>query len=252
MEIIAMMNQKGGVGKTTSAVNIAAALARLGRRVLLIDVDPQAHATLSLGYPQTIEKTIFELLTETATAADVMVDRDGLTVIPAALQLAGAEMQLVGLPGREMILRSAIADIVKGFEYVIIDCPPSIGALTANALAAATSVFVPIKTEYLPIQGIGQLIKTVELVRQRLNPRLKISGVFGTFYDGRRNINREVMEYIRQTFGDAVLNTQIRANVALAEAPKMGKTIFEHAPASHGAADYMALSEEIISREAQK
>jgi len=250
MEIIAFMNQKGGVGKTTSAVNIGAGLARLGRRVLLIDVDPQAHATISLGLPEEMEKTIYELLTDAAPATDVIIERDGLAVIPSGLQLASAEMQLVGLPAREMIMKAAIADIVENFDYVLIDCPPSIGALTMNALAAASAVYVPVKTEYLPIQGIGQLTKSVELVRHRLNPRLKIKGVFGTFYDGRRTINRDVMDYIRQTFGAAVFNTQIRANIALAEAPKAGKTIFEHAPTSHGAADYLALSEEIISREA--
>ena len=249
MEIIAMMNQKGGVGKTTSAVNIAAGLGRLGRKVLLIDMDPQAHATLSLGFPQELEKTVFELLNETLTAADVMVKRDGLSVIPSGLQLAGAEMQLIGLPGREMILKSAISGIGADFDYILIDCPPSIGALTMNALATATAVYVPIKTEYLPTRGIAQLTNTVDLIRQRLNPGLKIKGVFGTFYDGRRTIDRDVLEYIRQIFGAAVFETLIRPNVALAEAPQNGQTIFEYAPASHGAADFAALCQEIVSRE---
>lgn len=249
MEIIAFMNQKGGVGKTTSAVNIAAGLAQLARRVLLIDLDPQAHATASLGFPEDIEKTVFELVTETMSAADVITWRDGLAVIPAGLQLAGAEMQLIGLPGREMILKSAIAGIGADFDYILIDCPPSIGSLTMNALAAATAVYIPVKTEFLPIKGIDQLMNTVNLIRQRLNPRLAIKGVFGTFYDNRRTINRDVMEYLRQTFGAAVFETVIRSNVALAEAPAAGKTIFEHAPASHGAADYMALCQEIVNRE---
>jgi len=249
MEIIAFMNQKGGVGKTTSAVNIGAGLARLGRRVLLIDIDPQAHATISLGLPEEMEKTIYELLTDAAPAADVIIERDGLAVIPSGLQLAAAEMQLVGLPAREMIMKAAIADIVVNYDYVLIDCPPSIGALTMNALAAATAVYVPIKTEYLPTRGIAQLTNTVDLIRQRLNPGLKIKGVFGTFYDGRRTIDRDVLEYIRQIFGAAVFETLIRPNVSLAEAPQNGQTIFEYAPASHGAADFAALCQEIVSRE---
>jgi len=247
MRTIAFMNQKGGVGKTTSAVNVAAGLSRLGRRVLLIDMDPQAHATLSLGLPADSEKTTFELLDGTATAADVIVDRDGLAVMPSGLQLAGAEIQLIGAPGREMLLRSALDGV--DFEYILIDCPPSIGLLTMNALTVATSVYVPLKTEYLPIQGIDQLKNAVDLIRRRLNPQLAINGVFGTFYDARRNIDRDVMDYIRQVFGDKVLKTAIRSNVALAEAPVNGKTIFEHAPTSHGAEDFAALCQEILDRE---
>lgn len=247
MRTIAFMNQKGGVGKTTSAVNVAAGLSRLGRRVLLIDMDPQAHATLSLGLPADSEKTTFELLDGTATAADVIVDRDGLAVMPSGLQLAGAEIQLIGAPGREMLLRSALDGV--DFEYILIDCPPSIGLLTMNALTVATSVYVPLKTEYLPIQGIDQLKNAVDLIRRRLNPQLAIDGVFGTFYDARRNIDRDVMDYIRQVFGDKVLKTAIRSNVALAEAPVNGKTIFEHAPTSHGAEDFAALCQEIIDKE---
>ena len=252
MEIIALMNQKGGVGKTTSAVNIGAGLGRIGRKVLLIDLDPQAHATLSLGFPREMTKTSYELLTGTKTAADDMTARDGLTVIPSSLQLAGAEMQLIGLPGREMLLKSALAPIRADFDYILIDCPPSIGVLTMNALAAATAAFVPVMTEYLPTQGISQLTETVDLIRTRLNPRLSIKGVFGTFYDSRRTVNREVMDHIRQTFGAAVFETVIRSNIALSMAPGQGKTIFEYAPSSHGAADYLALCQEIVSREGVK
>ena len=247
MRTIAFMNQKGGVGKTTSAVNVAAGLSKLGRRVLLIDMDPQAHATLSLGLSPELEKTTFELLDGTTTAAEAIVDRDGLAIIPAGLQLAGAELQFINEPGREILLRAALDGV--DFDYILIDCPPSIGLLTMNALTAARSVYVPFKTEYLPIQGIDQLTRAVDLIRRRLNPGLSIEGVFGTFYDARRVINRDVLDHLRQVFGDKVLKTVIRSNVALAEAPVNGKTIFEHAPTSHGAADFMALCQEVIAKE---
>ncbi len=240
---IAFVNQKGGVGKTTSAVNVAAGLSMLGRRVLLIDLDPQAHATVSLGLSPELEKTTFELLGGSAAASETIVDRDGLAVIPAGLQLAGADMRFINEPGREILLRSAL-DGIK-YDYILIDCPPSIGLLTMNALSFATAVYIPFKTEYLPIRGMDQLTQSIELIRRRLNPGLSIEGVFGTFYDSRRVIDRDVMDYIKQAFGDKVFKTAIRSNVALAEAPSVGKTIFEYAPNSHGAADFMALCEEI-------
>ena len=251
MEVIAFMNQKGGVGKTTSAVNIAGGLALIGRRVLLVDMDPQAHATQSLGIAADDEKqkSIFDVLDGTATAEAVIIDRDGLSVLPSSLTLANAELYFLGAPGREMMLSSALKDIRAGFDYIIIDCPPSLGVLTMNALAAATGVYIPIKTELLPMQGITQLIKTVDLIRQRVNPAVKITGVFGTFYDNRRTLNREVMAAVREIFGAAVFKTTIRDNVSLAEAPGSGKTIFEHAPGSHGAEDFSELCREIVSRE---
>jgi len=253
MEIIALMNQKGGVGKTTAAVNIAAGLARSGRRVLLIDLDPQAHATLSLGISDELEKTAFEVLDEKTPAADAIIKRvDGLAVIPSGLQLAAAELHFIGVPGREILLRGALDQIGADFDYIFIDCPPYIGVLTMNALAAATGVYIPIKTEFLSTRGISQLTQTIDLIRQRLNPRLKITGVLGTFYDNRRTLDREIMETIRRIFGAAVFDTLIRTGVTLAEAPGHGKTIFEHAPTSHGAEDFAALCQEIITREGRK
>lgn len=252
MAIIALMNQKGGIGKTTGAVNIAAGLARLGRKVLLIDMDPQAHATLSLGISGELEKTVFEVLSGKITAADCIIDRDGLAVIPSGLQLASAEMQFIGAPGREIILRGALEPITADFEYIFIDCPPSIGVLTMNALAAADGVFVPVKTEYLSTRGIAQLIDTVDLIRQRVNKGLAITGVFGTFYDARRTLDKEIMTAVREIFGAAVFETVIRSNIAIAEAPGHGKTVFEYAPNSHGAEDFTALCQEVISREGRK
>lgn len=250
--VIAIMNQKGGVGKTTGAVNIAAGLSLIGRRVLLVDMDPQAHATQSLGIPTEDEKqkTVFEILNDTAAAAEVIIDRAGLAVLPSGLALADAELYFMGAPGREMMLSSALRTIAADFEYIFIDCPPSLGVLTLNALTAANGVYIPVRTEFLPMQGMSQLIKTIDLVRKRVNPRLRITGVFGTFYDNRRTLNREIMAEVRELFGAAVFETSIRTNVSLAEAPGAGKTIFEHAPGSHGAEDFSALCHEIISREA--
>lgn len=248
MQTIALFNQKGGTGKTTSAVNIAAGLVRLGRRVLLVDMDPQANATLSLGIAGELEKTTFEVLDGTITATDAIHDRGGLSVIPSGLQLAAAELRFAGVPGREMLLRDALEGIGADFDFILIDCPPSLGLLTLNALGAATAVYIPIQAEFLPIRGIAQLLDTVELVRRRINKGLAVRGVFGTFYDGRKTLNRDVIDHIKQTFGASVFNTYIRDNVALAEAPGRGQTIFEYEPGSHGAADYLELCKEIIER----
>jgi len=249
MQTIALFNQKGGVGKTTGAVNIAAGLVRLGRRVLLVDLDPQANATASLGIDANgSAKTTFELLDGKLLPADAIRDRGGLAVIPSGLQLAGAELKFAGVPGRELLLRDAL-EPVADFDFIFIDCPPSLGLLTLNGLAAATGVYIPIATEYLSLQGIDQLMETVGLVQRRINKRLAVRGVFGTFYDGRKVLNRDVMERIRQRFGAMTFNTAIRNNVALAEAPGHGQHIFDYSPASHGAADFADLCNEIITRE---
>jgi len=249
MQTIALFNQKGGVGKTTGAVNIAAGLVRLGRRVLLVDLDPQANATASLGIDANgSEKTTFELLDGKITPTDAIQDRGGLAVIPSGLQLAAAELRFSGVPGRELLLRDALEPVVD-FDFIFIDCPPSLGLLTLNGLAAATGVYIPIATEYLSLQGINQLLETVELVRRRINKGLAVRGVFGTFYDNRKLLNRDVMDRIRQRFGATAFNTAIRNNVSLAEAPGQGQHIFDYSPSSHGAADFADLCNEIINRE---
>jgi len=246
MKIISLFNQKGGVGKTTSAVNIGAGLARLGRRVLLIDLDPQANLTYSLGFdPNDSELSIYELLEGKTTAAQAIKTRDGLDVIPSAIQLAGAELQFAGVPGREMLLRDALRDLAN-YDFVFIDCPPSLGLLTLNALTACNGVYIPIQAEFLPLQGLKQLTGTVELIQRRLNPGLEISGVITTFYDPRKVLQRQVMERIKERFGPKVFNSTIRVNIALAEAPSAGKTIFEYQPESHGAQDYLTLCREIL------
>jgi len=249
MKTIALFNQKGGVGKTTSAANIGAGLARLGRRVLLIDLDPQANLTYSLGLdPFSLDASIYELLDGKAALADTIRTRDGFDLIPAAIQLAGAELHFAGVPGREMLLRDVLQE-TAGYDYALIDCPPSLGLLTLNALTACQTVYIPIQAELLPLQGLRQLMDTVELVRKRLNPGIKITGVITTFYDPRKIMQRTVLERIGEQFGGKVFKSPIRVNVALAEAPGQGQTIFEYSPDSNGAADYTALCQEILTRE---
>jgi len=249
MKTIALFNQKGGVGKTTSAANIGAGLARLGKRVLLIDMDPQANLTYSLGLdPFSLDASIYELLDGKAALADTIRTRDGFDLNPAAIQLAGAELHFAGVPGREMLLRDVLQE-TAGYDYALIDCPPSLGLLTLNALTACQTVYIPIQAELLPLQGLRQLMDTVELVRKRLNPGIKITGVITTFYDPRKIMQRTVLERIGEQFGGKVFKSPIRVNVALAEAPGAGKTIFEYSPDSNGAADYLALCREILTRE---
>ena len=249
MRTISIFNQKGGVGKTTSAANIGGGLARLGRRVLLIDMDPQANLTYSLGFdPADLDFSIYELLGGKATLAQAIRSRDGFDLIPAAIQLAGAELEFAGIYGRETLLRDALRDAV-GYDYILIDCPPSLALLTLNALTACDGVYIPIEAELLPLQGLKQLIDTVDLVQRRLNAKIKIDGVITTFYDTRKVIQRQVLERIGEQFGDKVFKSAIRVNIALAEAPGAGQTIFEYSPNSNGAVDYMALCREIITRE---
>ena len=248
MRTIALINQKGGVGKTTSAINIGAGLSQLGKRILLIDLDPQAHLTYSLGIQaHELERTVYEILQGEATVKETMVSRGELSVIPSTLNLSGAEVELSGVAGREFLLQEAING-VKGFDYVLLDCPPSLGLLTLNALTTAGEVYIPLQTEFLALQGMSKLLETVEVVKKRLNKSLEISGIIATRYDQRKNLNREVVEKIREHFGDKLFKTLVRDNVALAEAPSFGKTIFEYKPDSYGAEDYLTLSKEILTR----
>jgi len=255
MKIFSLFNQKGGVGKTTSAANIGAGLARLGRRVLLIDLDPQANLSASLGfahYEETENPTVYELMDGKATIPQVIRERDGLHVIPAGLQLASAEIKFNGLPGREMLLKEAMAGIGADYDFIFIDCPPSLGLLTLNALTASDGVLVPIQAEILPLQGTKQLKETAEIVKKRLNPGLEIAGVIVTFYDSRKVLHRQVMERIKEQFGEKLFRATIRANIALAEAPGEMKTIFEYQPDSNGAADYLKLCQEIDTMGARR
>ena len=249
MKIIALANQKGGTAKTTSAVNIGAGLAKLGKKVLLIDLDPQAHLTYSLGIQaHEIDHTIYNLLKGETRLPEVLKERGELKVIPANLNLSGAEIELSGLAGREFLLREALEGLT-GFDYVFIDCPPSLSLLTLNALTTAQEIYIPLQTEFLALQGMSKLLQTVEVVQKRLNKGLKITGIIATRYDARKKLNKEVVEKIKEYFGDQQLfKSMIRDNVSLAEAPSFGQTIFEYKPDSNGAMDYFSLCKEILER----
>lgn len=248
MKRIALINQKGGTGKTTTAINAGAGLAAMGKSVLLIDLDPQANLTQSVGIrSQGLTRTVYELLKGETTIEAAAIKRGGLKVIPSTLDLSGAEIELSATAGREVLLREAL-DGLKGFDYILIDCPPSLGLLSLNALTTAQEVYIPMQTEYLALQGLSRLIEVVEIVRKRLNRGLEISGIIATRFDSRKNLNREVVEKIRGYFGSKVFKTVIRDNIALAEAPSYAQTIFEYAPRSYGAEDYLSLCKEIIKR----
>jgi chromosome partitioning protein len=248
MKIIALINQKGGVGKTTSAINIGAGLKQLGQKVLLVDLDPQVHLTYSLGIvAHDLEKTVYQLLKGEIRLLETIIERDGLKIIPSTLDLSGAEVELSSVAGREFLLREALADL-QGFDYVLLDCPPSLGLLTLNALTTAQEVYIPLQTEYLALSGLSKLLQTIEIVQKRLNDSLIISGIIATRYDSRKKLNNEVVEKIKEHFGDKLFPTLIRDNISLAEAPSFGKTIFEYKPDSYGAMDYLALCREILNR----
>ena len=247
MRKIALVNQKGGVGKTTTAVNLSAAISRLDRRVLLIDLDPQSNATVSLGVPpHQQQNTSYALLN--GGSLDPIKLTDNLHLVPSNIELAGAEMELTSVIGREIVLRDALAN-VTGYDFMILDCSPSLGLLSVNALTTASEVMVPLQCEFLALHGISLLMKTIELVKKRLNPQLDITGVIPCMYDVRKGLARDVVVEIEKHFGSKVFKTKIRSNVRLAEAPSHGKSIFEYAPESYGAEDYLALAREIVGIE---
>lgn len=251
MRTIALLNQKGGTGKTTSTVNVGAGLTRLGCKVLLIDLDPQSALTYSLGVKaHELDRAIYELIKGEATLADILIERAGVHLIPANLNLSGADLELAAMPGREYLLKEALSDqrnvTSVNPDYILIDCPPSLGLLSLMALTAAKEVWIPLQMEYLALQGLSRLLQTVGVVKKRLNPSLEITGIIGTRFDSRRNLNKEVLTKIRQYFGGKVFKTVIRENISLAEAPSFGKTIFEYRPGSHGAEDYESLCREIL------
>ena len=248
MPTIALINQKGGVGKTTSTINLGAGLSMLGKSVLLADLDPQAHLTYGLGIQgHELDTTVYEVLKGEVTASEAIVKRDGLEVLPSSLSLSAAEVELSAMAGREFLLKEALADLPR-YDFVLLDCPPSLGLLTLNALTAAQEVFIPLQTEFLALQGMSKLVDTVNVVKKRLNPDLTISGIIGTLFDARKNLNREVVNKIREYFADKLFETLIHDNVALAEAPSYGQTIFEYRPDCRGAQDYLALSQETVAR----
>lgn len=250
--IIAFVNQKGGVAKTTTCLNVAAALATKGKRVLLIDLDPQGNLTSSVGLNDLDSyATTYELLTQNADIADIIIDNvNGLyDVVPTDIRLALAERELVTKLGRESILKRQLQTIQDAYDYVLIDCPPNLGILTLNALTTCNEYIIPLQAEYLALKGLVMLQKTIEEVKQELNPGLSLSGVVLTMYDNRTNLSQEVLENITDFFTDKVFKTRIRKNVSLAEAPAMGNNIISYKRDSNGAKDYMALGMEIMEQE---
>ena len=248
MKTIAFINQKGGVGKTTCTMNIGAGLSKLGKKVLLIDLDPQAHLTYSLGIEaHTLQNTVYNLLKELCRVEEIIITRNGLDLIPSSLELSGAELELSSVAGREFLLKEALEEI-QNYDYILLDCPPSLGLLTLNALTTAREVYIPLQTEFLALQGMSKLISTVDIVKKRLNKNIEITGIIATRFDNRKNLNKEVVEKIEKYFGSRLFKTLIRDNVSLAEAPSYGQTIFEYKENSYGAKDYLNLCHEIINR----
>ena|SRR5699024_5720223 len=248
-KIIAVTNQKGGVGKTTSTVNLGASLASLGNRVLLVDIDPQGNATSGVGVDKgAIDVCVYNVLVEDAEAATVSVptEIENLSIIPATIQLAGAEIELVSTMSREVKLKKALQEIKEDYDYILIDCPPSLGLLTINALTASDSVLIPVQCEYYALEGLSQLLNTVRLVQKHLNKQLLIEGVLLTMLDARTNLGIQVIEEVKKYFQDKVYKTIIPRNVRLGEAPSHGKPITEYDPKSKGAEVYLELAKEVM------
>lgn len=246
MKTIALTNQKGGVGKTTSTVNIGAGLCRQGNDVLLVDLDPQANLTYSLRMSSNrLENSIYEVLKGQANPSEALISHNGFDIMPSSIDLSGAEMEFANEPAREMLLKNSLNQFADDYDYVLIDCPPNLGLLTLNAFTAVEEIFIVLESEYLALHGLSKLMDVIQVVKDRLNPDIEITGIICTLFDGRKNLNNEVVDHIQDYFGDKVFDTLIRDNVALAEAPSHHKTIFEYAPDSYGAEDYDALAREI-------
>ncbi len=252
-KIIAITNQKGGVGKTTTTANLGAALALKGKKTLVVDMDPQAHLTTSLGVKDyELEETIYEVFKRTISINDAIINlgrENGLLwLLPSSISFSVADTEFSGEAGREYLLKEVLQELEQQFDYILIDCPPSLGLLTINGFTAAEEIYIPLQTEFLAMHGMTQLLQVYNVVKKRINPDLRITGIIGTMYDSRKKLNREVIEKIREHFGEHLFNTLIRANVSLAEAPSSGEDIFTYSPDSLGAEDYAALAVEVLQR----
>jgi chromosome partitioning protein len=274
MEIIAVISQKGGVGKTTSTANIGSGLSILGKKVLLVDLDPQAHLGQAMGIANGgFEYTIYNVLRGDVDLADVFVQKElgariarvdndsgnggggaeeesrlHVTMVPSSVDLSAVDMEFGGREGKEYLLRNALEKVADRFDFALIDCPPSLGLLTLNALSAASSVHIPVQTEFLALDSLDKLLDTIDRVKQNWNPGLAVGGIIATRFDGRKVLNRDVVSKLKERFGPLLFDRIIRENIALAEAPGYGVDIFTYRPRSYGAEDYLRLSEEILER----
>ena len=250
--IISVANQKGGVGKTTTTVNLGACLSALGKRVLIIDSDAQGNATSGLGIRKPdVKIDIYDVLVNEVPIEETILPtaRENLSIVPATLQLAGAEIELTSMMARESRLKTALADVQDNYDYILIDCPPSLGHLTINAFTASNAILIPVQSEYYALEGLSQLLNTVRLVQKHFNPDLEIEGVLLTMYDARTNLGAEVVEEVRRYFAEKVYDTIIQRNVRLSEAPSHGQPIIDYDPRSKGAEMYEALAKEVLARE---
>jgi len=252
MRSIALINQKGGVGKTTTAANLGACLAELGQRTLLVDIDPQANLSVHFGVDVYTENTsVYDMMIGEARADEVVrrTKVENLDLLPSHINLAGAEIELVGVVGRETILKEAVQPLMNQYDYVIVDCPPSLGLLTLNALTTVREVTIPLQAEFFALQGMSKLLETIRLVRRRLNPQLAVTGIVICMYDSRTRLSQEVKANIQEFFPDKLYHTLIRKNVKLAESPSHGKPISVYDRRSRGCRDYTALAREVLAQE---
>lgn len=253
MKILSFVNQKGGVAKTTSALNIGAALAIAGKRVLLVDLDPQGSLSKCAGFRDIDDDpTTYEVIKGDADINDAIKTKQGVApydILPTDIRMSGAEIELISVPGRDTLLKEALDGLKKPYDYVLIDCSPSLNILTLMALTASTRLIIPIAAQYMPLDGMAQLLPTVELVKKRLNKGLEVGGVIVTMYDSRRSLDKEIIEAVKKKFPTQTFKTVVKNNSKLAEAPTFGKDIFEYDPKSAGADAYSAIAQEIIERE---